>query len=148
MPIADCASSRSPSAMTRGSVLRTRGLPKRLVSPPSPVRVVTRALVREPDTRDRIGARGAMLVRSGGFHRMGGSDAKRPRRSERQEQEEEVERGARARAPQEGPLRSRPADDLRGDQAEAQGKSGLVTRSREKLRRRRCVSKPAPFVFG
>jgi hypothetical protein len=43
--------------------LRTRSFPKREVSPPSPVRVVTRALARRvPGTLERIGGCGAMLV--------------------------------------------------------------------------------------
>src|SRR2546428_3407647 len=50
MPSTACASSRSPSASTRGSVLRTRPLPKSDVSPRSPARVVTRA-----DARRRAG---------------------------------------------------------------------------------------------
>jgi hypothetical protein len=62
-PMTDCASSSSPSASIRGSVFRTRSLPKRLVSPVSPVRVVTRALLRlEAGTADRICASGGMLV--------------------------------------------------------------------------------------
>src|SRR6059036_654944 len=45
-PRTACVSSRSPSASTRGSVFRTRSLPKSEVSPPSPVRVATRADTR------------------------------------------------------------------------------------------------------
>src|SRR5262245_23164512 len=124
--MADCASSRSPSATTRGSVLRTRPLPKRLVSPPSPVRVATRALVRVVGTRDRIGARAVCSFVSGCFHRAGGPNAERSWRREGQEQEEEVQGGARARAQEKEPDRSGTADDLRGREAEAQRKGRLV----------------------
>src|SRR5688500_16332288 len=58
-----CASSRSPRAAMRGSVLRTRPLPNREVSPPSPVRVVTRADARfRAGTRESIRAIRAMLA--------------------------------------------------------------------------------------
>src|ERR1700682_932045 len=63
-PIALWASSRSPSATIRGSVLRTRPLPNSDVSPPSPVRVVTRADARfRAGTGESIRAPHAMLVR-------------------------------------------------------------------------------------
>src|SRR6185503_7935558 len=42
-PMTACVSSRSPSASIRGSVFRTRALPKSDVSPRSPVRVATLA---------------------------------------------------------------------------------------------------------
>src|SRR5713101_589246 len=98
------ASSRSPRASMRGSVLRTRALPKSEVSPRSPVRVVTRADARRRAViAGRIRAAWAMLDAPcelpAGF--TGGTDADGSRRGEGQEGQEKVQRTAREGAAQE-----------------------------------------------
>src|SRR6266508_2483493 len=111
-PSAACASSRSPRASMRGSLLRTRSRPKREVSPRSPVRVVTRA--RRAIDGHHMG-RLSLLLRGGGeIH------ASRWRQSEGQEAEEEVQRAARARDEEALDARPRGTHDVRGHQTEAQ----------------------------
>src|SRR5438045_5467772 len=131
-PRTACVSSRSPRASTRGSVLRTRPLPKSEVSPPSPVRVATRAEAfrGRAGTFDSLAAP-VTLCSTGpaklpaGF--MEGADAFGSRRCQRQEQEKEVQRAARKRAEAEGRGATGPAHDLRDREAETQGKRELVT---------------------
>src|ERR1700694_5294843 len=131
-PITAWVSSRSPSASIRGSVLRTGPSPKSDVSPPSPVRVATRAEGRRgrAGTFDSLAApvtlcsTGPAKLPAGVY---GGTDAFGSRRCQRQEQEKEVQRAARERAEAEGRGATGPAHDLRDREAETERKRELVT---------------------
>src|SRR6266545_2101266 len=131
-PIAVCASSSSPSASIRGSVFRTRDLPNSEVSPPSPVRVVTRAEARfRAGTAESIRSIQAMLVQvRSASTGLEGQDADWSRRGQGQEGQEEVQRAARERAEEEDGGRAGPADDHRARATQAQGE-GLVGHSPE-----------------
>src|SRR5438105_2333222 len=116
----------------RGSVFRTRSLPKSEVSPPSPVRVVTLADGRRgrAGTLDSLAAPVTLCSTSPAKLPAGvdgGTDADGSRRGQGQEQKKEVQGAARTRAEEEGRGATGPAHGLRDREAETERKRELVT---------------------